>query len=179
MPPTARLNICKQIPMNILQCTKTQNMPLQRFNFVHKEPEVKLFRMLTFEHFSSWRVISEHAKIVCFLYSPESLLYHQSLPRLPSHQFGISWPTPLQPSCLCGSSLATWWLSNAPTVVSPNGIWNTRVHNDVIFMPPCTLLAHTLGFQGGRAFQTQGWIQQGLEQKVKSSIRKRNAHISS
>ena len=31
VPPTARLNICKKIPMNILQCTKTQNMPLQRF----------------------------------------------------------------------------------------------------------------------------------------------------
>lgn len=74
--------------------------------------------MLTFEYFSRWRVISEHAKIVSFLYSPESLLYHQSLSRLPSHQFGISWPTPLQPSCLCGSSLATWWLSNTPTTVS-------------------------------------------------------------
>ena len=31
VPPTARLNICKHIPINILQYVETQNMSPQRF----------------------------------------------------------------------------------------------------------------------------------------------------
>ena len=93
-------------------------------SFVHTEPkgytnaQVILF---TFEYISRWRVISEHAKIVSCLYSPQLLLYYQSLLLLPSHQSGISWPTPLQPSCLCGSSPATWWLSNIWTIIYQMG----------------------------------------------------------